>query len=331
MKKIFFSGDTLTENERHEYEKQGYKIDSYSANLSNEEIIKILSKENYDGYILGGDEILDRETILKFPNSINVISFFGVGYEAYIDTVATSEKNIFVTNTPGTNTNAVAEHTIGLMLASTRNIVFDNYNTKNGKWCKERIFDLEGRTVGIIGMGKIGTKVAKMLKYSFNANLIYYSRTRKYDLEKELNMEYVDCDELYKKSDIISIHCLLNDETKNMINKEAFSKMRDNVVIINTSRANIIDSLALYEALKNDKVKIVAFDGWYKEPVNLMEDEDFKCFDEFDNNRLIITPHSGYYSNQALKKMERLAVQNVIDILKNGECENIVNEISNNN
>ncbi len=231
MKKIFFSGDTLKENERKKYENKGYKIDAYDANLKNNEIIQILNKEKYDGYILGGDEILDRETVLKFPDSIKVISFFGVGYEAYIDTTATNEKNICVTNTPDTNTKAVAEHTLALMLASTRNIIFDNNNTKNGKWVKKRINDLEGATIGIIGMGKIGTKVAKILKYSFNANLIYYSRTRKDDLEKELEMTFVSLDELYKRSNIISIHCSLNNETKNMINQEAMSKMKKGVII----------------------------------------------------------------------------------------------------
>lgn len=329
MKKIFFSGDTLTEKERNEYKKQGYQIDAYDVNLNNEDIIKILNKEKYDGYILGGDEILDRDTIFKFPKSLKVISFFGVGYEAYIDTTATTEKNIYVTNTPGTNTIAVAEHTIGLMLASTRNIVFDNNNTKDGKWTKERINDLAGATVGIIGMGKIGTQVAKMLKYSFNANVIYYSRTRKPDLEKELEMEYVSLEELYEKSQIISLHSSLNDQTINMINKYAISKMKDGVIIINTSRANLIEPEALYEGLENNKIRTVAFDAFYKEPIDLKNDNDFKNFQKFSDNRLIITPHTAYFSNQALKEMEDLAIKNVINILENGKCENIVKEIGN--
>lgn len=329
MKKIFFSGDTLKENERKKYENKGYKIDAYDANLKNNEIIQILNKEKYDGYILGGDEILDRETVLKFPDSIKVISFFGVGYEAYIDTTATNEKNICVTNTPDTNTKAVAEHTLALMLASTRNIIFDNNNTKNGKWAKERINDLEGATIGIIGMGKIGTKVAKILKYSFNANLIYYSRTRKYDLEKELEMTFVSLDELYKRSDIISIHCSLNNETKNMINQEAMSKMKKGVIIINTSRANIIEPTALFNSLDNNTIRTVAFDAFYKEPIDLKSDNDFNQFQKFGDNRLIITPHTAYFSNQALKSMEDLAIKNAIDVLETGKCENTVKEIEN--
>ena len=327
MKKIFFSGDTLKENERKKYENKGYKIEAYDANLKNNEIIQILNKEKYDGYILGGDEILDRETVLKFPDSIKVISFFGVGYEAYIDTTATNEKNICVTNTPDTNTKAVAEHTLALMLASTRNIIFDNNNTKNGKWAKERINDLEGATIGIIGMGKIGTKVAKILKYSFNANLIYYSRKRKYDLEKELEMTFVSLDELYKRSDIISIHCSLNNETKNMINQEAMSKMKKGVIIINTSRANIIEPTALFNSLENNTIRTVAFDAFYKEPIDLKSDNDFNQFQKFGDNRLIITPHTAYFSNQALKSMEDLAIKNAIDVLETGKCENIVKEI----
>jgi len=329
MKKIFFSGDTLTEKERNEYKEQGYQIDAYDVNLKNEDIIEILNKENYDGYILGGDEILDKDTICKFPKSLKVISFFGVGYEAYIDTTATTEKNIYVTNTPGTNTIAVAEHTIGLMLACTRNIVFDNNNTKKGNWSKERINDLAGTTVGIIGMGKIGTQVAKILKYSFNANIIYYSRSRKPDLEKELEMKFVSLEELYERSNIISLHSSLNDKTINMINKEAISKMKDGIIIINTSRANLIDPVALYEGLEKNKIKTVAFDAFYKEPIDLKKDKDFKHFQKFADNRLIITPHTAYFSNQALKAMEDLAIKNVIDILENGKCENVVKEIGN--
>lgn len=329
MKKIFFSGDTLTEKERNEYKNQGYQIDAYDVNLNNEEITEILNKENYDGYILGGDEILDRDTIFKFPKSLKVISFFGVGYEAYIDTTATTEKNIYVTNTPGTNTRAVAEHTIGLMLTATRNIILDNNNTKNGMWKKERINDLAGRTVGIIGMGKIGSQVAKMLKYSFNANIIYYSRTRKEDLEKELEMEFVSLEELYERSNIISLHTSLNEQTQNMINKDSISKMQDGVIIINTSRANLIEPVALYEGLECNKIQTVAFDAFYKEPINLKNDPDFNYFKKFSDNRLIITPHTAYFSNQALKSMENLAIKNVIDILENGKCENVVKEIGN--
>ena len=329
MKKIFFSGDILTEDERKEYENQGYRIDSYDVNLKNDEIIQILNKENYDGYILGGDEILDRETILKFPDSLKVISFFGVGYEAYIDTEATSEKNIYVTYTPDTNTKAVAEHTIALILSSTRNIIYDNNNTKCGNWEKERINDLEGATIGIIGMGKIGTSVARILKYSFNANLIYYSRTRKENLEKELDMEFVSLDELYRRSDIVSIHCLLNNETKNMINNESISKMKDGVIIVNPSRANIIEPTALFESLESNKIRTVAFDAFYKEPIDLKNDKDFNQFQKFADNRLIITPHTAYFSNQALKNMKDLALKNTIDILETGKCKYIVKEIGN--
>ena len=329
MKKIFFSGDTLTDEERNRYLDMGYKIDPYDVNLSNEEIIKILNDNKYDGYILGGDELLDEKTIMQFPDSLKVISFFGVGYEAYIDTNATTKKGIYVTNTPGTNSNAVAEHTIGLMLASTRNIVYDNSNVKNGLWQKERLNDLSGLTIGIIGLGRIGSIVARILHYSFNANIIYYSKTRKLDLETELGMEYVSLNELYKRSDLITIHASLNDKTQFMINSNAISLMKDNVTIINSSRASIIEPKALYNGLTNGKIRTVAFDNFYKEPINLKEDKNFKRFLKFNNKQLIITPHTAYFSNQSLKAMEKLAISNVTDILENKKCENVVKEIGN--
>ena len=191
MKKILFTGDNLTDNERQNFLKKGFKIDAYPTDLSNEKLIDIINKNKYDGYILGGDENLDAQTIKSFTSSLKVISFYGVGYESYIDTIATSEKGIIVTNTPRTNTNAVSEHTIALILASTRNIPYNNEKLKSGIWAKDKLYDLCGMTIGIIGMGAIGEKVAKTLFYSFGAKIIYYSRTRKYNLEEELDMKYV--------------------------------------------------------------------------------------------------------------------------------------------
>ena len=329
MKKIMFTGNTLNEEEQKNYLDMGYQFDPYDVNLSNEEIVKILNDNNYDGYILGGDELLDEKTIKQFPSSLKVISFFGVGYEAYIDTNATTEKGIYVTNTPGTNSRAVAEHTIGLMLSSTRNILFDNTNVKNGLWQKERINDLSGLTIGIVGMGKIGTIVAKILHYSFNATIIYNSRTRKYDLENELGMEYVSLNDLYKRSDLITLHSSLNDQTQFMIDSKAINIMKDNVIIINTSRASLVEPNALYKALETGKIRTIAFDNFYKEPINIKEDKDFKRFLKFNNKQLIITPHTAYFSNQSLKAMEKLAISNTIDILENRKCENIVKEIGN--
>ena len=297
MKKIMFTGNTLNEEEQRKYLDMGYQIDPYDSNLSNEEIIEKLNKNNYNGYILGGDELLDEKTINQFPSSLKVISFFGVGYEAYIDTNATTEKGIYVTNTPGTNSRAVAEHTIGLMLSSTRNIIFDNSNVKNGLWQKERINDLSGLTIGIIGMGKIGSIVAKILHYSFNATLIYYSRTRKNDLEAELGMKYVSLNDLYKESDLITLHSSLNDQTQFMIDNRAINLMKDNIIIINTSRASLIEPNALYKGLKTGKIRTVAFDNFYKEPINIKEDKDFKRFLRFTPSinppgLLILSPSS---------------------------------------
>ncbi len=329
MKKIMFTGDNLTKEERQALAKQGYQIDAYDTNLNTNKIVELINTKSYDGYILGGDEILDSDTISQFGQNLKVISFYGVGYEAYIDTIATSNKGILVANTPKTNTNAVAEHTIALILASTRNIVHNNNNLKIGIWEKEKINDLCGLTIGIIGMGAIGTQVARTLYYSFGANIIYYSRTRKQDLEKEINMRYVSLDELYAQSDIISLHCSLNKETENMIDSRAFSIMKDGVILINTSRAMLVNPKALYDNLDNNKIRTAAFDVFYKEPINLRTDKDFSHFNKFNNKQLVISPHTAYFSHQALGNMKKMAIQNCIDVLEGKKCNNVVNEIGN--
>lgn len=326
MKKIMFTGDNLSKDERNNYLKNGYQIDAYDVNLKNEEIINLIAKNKYDGYILGGDEILDENTINNFDNSLKVISFYGVGYQTYIDEKTATSKNIIITNTPGTNTNAVAEHTIALLLSATRNIVYNNNAIKKGVWSKEKLNDLCGLTIGIIGMGAIATQVAKKLYYCFKPKIMYYNRSRKPDLEKELDLNYVSLDELYQNCDAILIHCSATAETINMIDAKAFQKMKNDVILINTARASIVDENALFDALKQNKIKTAAFDVFYKEPVDFKHDKEYTRFAQFIGNKLIISPHTAYFSHQALEDMKNLAIQNCIDVLTKGTCKYIVNQ-----
>ncbi len=329
MRKIFFTGDTLTKKERSKYLEKGYQIDGFDVNLSKKNIVDLLNQNNYDGYILGGNEILDGDIIEQFPISLKVISFFGVGYESYIDISATRRKRISVTNTPDSNSIAVAEHTIVFIISLIRHIINNSVNNSlKNIWNNDHVKELEGKTIGIIGMGRIGQTVARMLYYGFNMKVIYYSRTRKTEIEQELKTTMVTLDELLIQSDIVSIHASLNDETNGMIGYKQLELMKNSALLINTARFDIIDSEALYEAIVNDKIAGCVLDTFYKETINLLDDDRFRPFANLSNKNLIIAPHLAYFSKASLNSMQNIAIQNVIDVLENKECDNIIKGIS---
>jgi len=321
MKRILFTGNTLNENERAELLKRGFEIVPASYDLSEDQVADLLV--DCDGYILGGDEIVTESMLSKAGAKLKAISFFGAGYEKYIDTQATKKRNIMVANTPGANANSVAEFSIAIMLAAVKGIVRNATMVKSGNWDRPKTFDLCGKTIGIIGMGNIGSKVAKILHHGFGAKIIYYSRKSKLDIEATCDARKVSLNELYKQSDIISIHASLNDETRGMIGKDEIALMKDGVVIVNTARVEIIDEVALVDALRSDKITTCAFDGFYEEPIdNAVVDRHALL--SMDNQKIIVTPHMAYYTYDAISNMEKMAIDNVLNMLTKGTCENLV-------
>lgn len=322
MKRILFTGNTLSGDRIRELYKQGYEIVPTSYDLSESEIAELLT--DCDGYILGGDEVVTEKMLQESGDRLKAISFFGAGYEKYIDVEATKRRHIAVSNTPGANSNSVAEFTIALMLSATKDIVNNVINTKKGIWDRPKTFDVAEKTIGIIGMGNVGKRVAQILSRGFDANVIYYSRTRKLDIEKMCRIKYVSLNELIERADIISIHSSLTEETKNMIDADSFIKMKNGVVIVNTARVEIINESALLNALKEGKVSKCAFDGFYKEPINeeiVSEHEILRM----DNKQFIVTPHMAYYTSDAIRKMEEMALNNVIKMIDTGTCDCLVN------
>lgn len=322
MKKILFTGDTLTEVQRAEYRASGFEIVPASYDLSTDRVTELL--KDCDGYILGGDEIADANMLASVGDKLKAISFFGAGYEKYIDVVAAKKKGIAVANTPGANADSVAEFTVAIMQSIIKEIPSNNASVKRGEWSRPKTFDLKGKTVGIIGLGNIGARVAKILSLGFGANVIYTSRKEKKDLDLALNTRMVSLDELLTQSDAISIHASLTDDTRGMISTSEFDKMKQGVVIVDTARVEIIDESALLDALKSGKVSKCAFDGFYEEPVNSAVVSRHELL-ALNDSRFIVTPHMAYYTSDALKRMERMAIENVIQILTGKDCPYLVN------
>lgn len=247
------------------------------------EVLKEKIKE-FDALIVRSATKVTRD-IIESAEKLKVIGRAGIGLDN-IDVAAAKEKGIAVLNTPGASAVSVAELTIGLMLAAARHIARGTCGLKQGKWEKKLLegHELYGKTLGIIGFGNIGKEVARRA-------LAFDMKILAYDVVKDnggLPVEFVELDELLRESDYITLHVPLIDATKHMLNAEAFSKMKDGVVIVNAARGGVIDEAALYDALVSGKVYAAALDVFEVEPP---QDELRKKLLSLDN--VVATPHIG--------------------------------------
>lgn len=231
---------------------------------------------------------VSAETIARCPN-LKLIHSFGTGYNQ-IDLDAARERGIVVCNTPGYGRGAVAQMAAALLFAAARNVnVFDHYIKANG-WsdpsdpnlCAVRQMELTGKTLGIIGLGDIGYAFAR-IAMAMDMNVLAYRRAPDLTLESE-QLHYTDLDTLLRQSDIISVHCPLNEHTRRLINAEAIGKMKDGAILINTSRGAVLDEPAVLAALDSGKLYAAAVDVFAQEPCG--KNYPLAC-----HPRCIATPH----------------------------------------
>jgi len=263
---------------------------------------------------------ITAETIAKCPN-LKLIHSFGTGYNQ-IDLEAASARNIAVCNTPGYGRGAVAQMAVALLFAIVRKVdVFDHY-VKTIGWresidpniCAIRQFELTGKTIGILGMGDIGYAVARVAM-AMDMKVLAYQRTPKKELECE-QLRYCSLDELLEKSDIISVHCPLTDQTKGLINEQAIEKMKAGVIVINTARGPVVDEEAMIAALDSGKVYAFGTDVFSTEP----------CGDSLiaHHPRCVATPHVAWMPEETRARVIRIAADN-IEAFMRGEKLNVVN------
>jgi len=250
-------------------------------------------------------------TVLKRANRLRVIGVHGAGVD-HIDTDFAQKKGVRIIRTPVALTDTVAEFTVALMLSLLRKIPAADTAVREGHW--DRKFsslvgvDLKGKTVGIIGLGRIGSAVAKRLK-AFDVNLVYYKRVRDLQLEKQLGARYVKLKQLLKLSDVISVHVPLTAQTFHMISREEFCLMKKGVYIVNTSRGAAIDEKALHEALASGRVSGAALDVFESEPLS-------SASPLVGLENVILSPHLAASSEEALKRMATTVAKEVIEALR---------------
>ena len=292
--------------------EKGYVIQRNNTGRPYEkgEMLKLI--RDVDGIIIGIDEL--SAEIIKKANALKVISKYGTGLDN-IDTNMATNKKIVVTNTPTANVNAVADLTFGLILSLARRIPEADKKMKSGKWEKIIGKSVWKKTVGIIGLGKIGKQVAKRAQ-GFEMNILVFDLIKDKKFALRYGMKYVNLEKLLQNSDYITIHIPLNDATRGMISYKELGKVKKEAFLINTSRGGIVDEQALYKALKNNQLKGAALDAYNNEPPR---ESPLK---ELDN--VIMTPHIGAYTEEAIDIMSIQAAQNLIDVLEGREPQNRV-------
>lgn len=256
----------------------------------------------------------DAELINAAPN-LKVIARAGVGVDN-VDLKVATENGVVVMNTPDGNTISTAEFTLGLMLSLARHIPAGDQSMREGKWDRKSFTGLElrGKTLGLIGFGRIGQAVAKRA-LAFDMTVIAYDP---FVTSTALDVELVDLDTLYSRADFISLHSVITDTTRGMINAESIAKMKAGVRIVNAARGALIDDAALAEAIKSGKVAGAALDVYQKEPPP--EDNPL-----VNLPGVIHTPHLAASTDDAQIQVGVDAVQQVIDALTKGEYRNVVN------
>ncbi len=283
------------------------------------EIIKALKKKPYDGIISFLTDEIDKEIFDACP-TIKVCANFSVGFNNF-DTDEAKRRNICISNTPGTSSTAVAEHTVALMLALTTRLVEGDEFIRQGKfkgWDPDLFIgtDMKGKVIGLIGAGQIGTEVAKMLHYGFGSNVIYSDISDCVELDKIENTIRKTTAEILREADIVSLHVPLTKDTKHLINKESLLTMKKGAFLINTSRGEVIDEKALVYALKKDTIRGAALDVFEFEP------KLTKGLTKLPD--IILTPHIASARQSARDMMAEIAVKNIISALKTGKVINSV-------
>jgi D-3-phosphoglycerate dehydrogenase len=271
---------------------------------------------HYHGLIIRSSTKVTSE-IIEAAKNLKVIARAGSGLDN-VDKSAATKKGIVVMNTPGGNTITTAEHTIALIVSLARQIPQATMSMKAHKWEKKKFMGIElfNKTLGVIGIGNIGSQVAKRMQ-GFAMNIIAYDPFLSEDKAKTMGVEKVDLEELFRRSDFITIHTPITPETRNMINKESIALMKPGVRIINCARGGIINEKDLYDALLEGKVAGAALDVFEKEPP---EDNPLLAIDN-----LICTPHLGASTKEAQENVAISVAEQVVDYLIHKTIRNAVN------
>lgn len=284
---------------------------------------RVLSTEELKKLVIGADAILSLLTdkitgdvMDAAGKQLKIVANYAVGFDN-IDLEAAKQRNVYVTNTPGGFVESVAEHSLALTLAVARRIVEGDRYVRDGKFvCWEPSLmlgtQLYGKEMGIVGLGRIGTFVAKVAHFGFSMQILYYSHRPNMEIESQMGATFFDeLEGLLKRADVVSLHVPLTQETNHMIGVRELSMMKKTSILINTARGAVIDEKALIQALKEGWIAGAGLDVYEEESgTNGVNPELIKL------PNVVLTPHCASASPEARSEMGRIAAENILAALK---------------
>ena len=273
-----------------------------------------------DGLLCLLTDTVDEELMGQCPR-LRVISNYAVGFDN-IDVAAATKRGIVVTNTPGVLTETVADFAWALLMAAARKTVEADRFTRAGKWktwAPKLLLgtDVYGKTLGIVGAGRIGVSVGRRAA-GFSMRILYHDVERREDFEEQTGAKFVDFETLLRESDFVSLHVPLTADTEHMIGEKEFSKMKGNAILINTSRGPVVDEVALYRALKEGRIAGAGLDVFEREPAQASNPL-------FELENIVVAPHIASASLETREKMAVISAQNLLDALEERVPKFVVN------
>ncbi|ERM91391.1 glyoxylate reductase [Caldanaerobacter subterraneus subsp. yonseiensis KB-1] len=294
------------------------EMSPYDRMLTKEELLEKIKDK--DAVITQLTDKVDKE-FFEAAKNVKIVANYAVGFDN-IDLEEATKRGVYITNTPDVLTNATAELAWALLFAAARRVVEADKFMRAGKfqgWAPMLFLGkgVTGKTLGVIGAGRIGQAFAKMAK-GFEMKILYNARTPKPEFEKETGAKYVDLDTLLKESDFVSIHLPLTPETRHLIGERELKLMKNSAILINTGRGPVVDEKALVKALKEKWIYAAGLDVYEREP------EFEKELAELDN--VVMLPHIGSATEEARRDMSVLVAQNIIDVIEGRVPRTLVNK-----
>lgn len=281
--------------------------------LDESKMIEIVARENPEVVVSGAEPI--TKPVLEASPNLSMIMKHGVGVDN-IDVQAATSLGILVANAPGTNTEAVADMTLAIMLALLRGVYDAVQSTKGGGWQRYVGHDLGALTVGVVGTGRIGLAVIRRL-HGFGSDMLAYDIVHDQDLLSHPKVRYVEIGELLQGSDVVTLHVPLVAETKAMIGRDELQMMKPTAYLVNLARGELVDEDALFECLQQKRIAGAAVDVYAVEPP--------RSSPLIGLDNVLSTPHIAAYTYESLEHMGRICAQTIIDAMQAIERPNILN------
>ncbi len=302
---------------------KGFVVETNNSdkNPTKDQLKEIFSK--FDAVLTLMTDKIDADIINSASSNLKVISNYAVGFDN-IDVLAARRKNIIVTNTPGVASESVAEHTFALILAASKRIIEADKYVRLGKYTRwdPALFlssQIWGKTIGIVGLGKIGTFVGQIAYGGLRMKILYYDIMRSEDFELLTEAKFVSLEELLKNSDVVTIHSPLTAKTHHLIGKEQFQLMKNTAILVNSARGPIVDEEALVEALKNNQIAACGLDVFEREPV--ISEELIRL------PNAVLTPHIASATIETREAMSKIAAENIIAVFEGREPYGLVKTV----